>query len=154
MDTMQLTTAEATGEKPARTNPWALLLFFCAIHFAIVSLLLLAVLNEVSGGYAKRPPASLSAIQPKVWDAVFSSWLYWSAPTHLLDQVTQLAGIRIYRWAETPRILLQCAFCGVIWGVLTWLVYWSCRQIYLGLRQLGETLMAGKTETAGSPAAP
>jgi len=106
-----------------RARSWSLLLLFSAVYFAIVSCLLIVVLREVSAGAAKPPRPYMSATHPRLWENLFGAWRFLSAPTRVLDEAADLAGVKLKRWPETNRILVQCAFCGFVWGAATYVVY-------------------------------
>lgn len=136
METVYEKHGDATRQSSPGSRSFALFLLFCAIHFAIVSGLFLVVLNEVSGGVARTSHLYVAGTHPQLWDAVFESWRVMYLPAGVLDEATRLAGMDIYRWNETPRVLLQCAFCGLVWGLLTFCLYTIVRATVAGVRRL------------------
>jgi hypothetical protein len=82
------------------------------------------------------------------WSGTVHAWSALSTPTQWLDSIARATDTRLYRWQESTRILFQCGFCGLVWGLVTFLLY------LLGRRIVFEAKKAEATPIAPPPPTP
>lgn len=147
-------------EPPPQAEPhrraiqsFALFLLFFAVHFAIVSLLTIVVLREVTAS-SETPRWSVSREFPSAWPGITRAWSALNAPTQWLDALARAGNVPLYRWSETSRVLFQCGLCGFVWGAVTFVLYLLARGIVYEARRSLRTKRAPAMPVSESPAIP
>ena len=140
-------------ETGPEANPLVLLFLLCVAHFALISALFLLVFHQVSAGFAEPGRSYWLAEYPVTWDVAFHTWQALSAPTVFLDHFMAASNVAFHTWRDAPRVLLQCAFCGVVWGFVTFLLYWIIRSAVGGVQAIKALPIERRHGSLTNPAA-
>lgn len=113
----------------------------CIGQFTLIPILFLLVFHQIAAGFNEAQGGYWLTKYPALWDALFNTWMALSAPIALLDRLLLGMGITISTWRDAPRVLLQCAFCGVVWGLVTYVLYWVLGACIRSLKRIRRSAM-------------